>query len=428
MRFTLFLLTAILLFASLNSTVDAADRPPNILLIMADDVGVDAIGCYGGTSYKTPHIDALAKTGMRFNHCYSMPVCHPTRISLLTGRYPFRLKNPRWGSFPKSEEKKTVAHLLKNAGYATAIAGKWQLTLQKNDPRHPQRLGFDQSCVFGWHEGPRYFDPLIWQNGKLRTGTGGKYGPDLYVQFLADFMRANRKRPFFAFYSMALCHDVTDDLKGPVPYARSGHYETFAEMMQQMDRRIGRIVKAVDDLGLRENTVILFTGDNGTPKSTIHSYKNGKYVRVPVYSKYRGRKVRGGKGNLTNGGTNVPLIANWKGTIKPGQVVNDLVDFSDWLPTCVDLAGRKLPSGFATDGRSFATRLRDNKPAPRKWAYSERGKKRYWVRNQCWKLYDNGKLFNVATDPMEKSPVKKKTRASAAAREKLQKALDIVKH
>ena len=108
--------------------------------------------------------------------------------------------------------------------------------------------------------------------------------------------------------------------------------------------------------------------------------------------------------------------------------MNDLVDFSDWLPTCVDLAGRKLPSGFATDGRSFATRLRDNKPAPRKWAYSERGKKRYWVRNQCWKLYDNGKLFNVATDPMEKSPVKKKTRASAAAREKLQKALDIVKH
>lgn len=425
---------AFLLIVALSAIVtgdfcNAADRPPNILLIMADDVGVDAIGCYGGTSYKTPHIDALAKSGMRFNHCFSMPVCHPTRTTLLTGRYPFRLKHPKWGTFPKSEAKNTVAHFLKKAGYATAIAGKWQLTLQKNDPLHPQRLGFDDSCVFGWHEGPRYYDPMIYQNGKLRTGTKGKYGPDLYVQFLADFMKANRKKPFFAYYSMALCHDVTDDLKGPVPYAPGkSHFDTFAEMMVQMDKHVGQIIKAVDDLGLRENTVILFTGDNGTPKGNIHEYKNGKYVRIPVYSMYKGKKVRGGKGDLTNGGTNVPLIVNWKGTIKPGQVVGDLVDFSDWLPTCVDLAGAKLPSGQQIDGQSFAVRLRENKPAPRKWAYAERGKKRWWVRTQRWKLYSDGKLFDMANDSREKSAIKTDTRESAAARKRLENALTAVRH
>ena len=107
----------------------AARGRPNIGFIMADDVGDEAIGCYGGTSYKTPHLDELARTGMRFRHCYSMPVCHPTRVCLLTGRYPFRLKHQRWGTFPKSAEKQTFAHVMKRAGYATAIAGKWQLTM-----------------------------------------------------------------------------------------------------------------------------------------------------------------------------------------------------------------------------------------------------------------------------------------------------------
>ncbi|MFQ5733429.1 MAG: sulfatase-like hydrolase/transferase, partial [Planctomycetaceae bacterium] len=327
------IVTATIAALLLTGIAYSADRPPNIVLIMADDVGVETLGSYGGESYKTPHIDALAKGGLRFNHCYSMPVCHPTRIALLTGRYPFRLKHPRWGSFPKAEEENTLAHLLKRAGYATAIAGKWQLAMQKNDPRHPQRLGFDQSCLFGWHEGPRYYDPLIWQNGRLRTDTRGKYGPDLYVEFLADFMKHNRKRPFFAYYSMALCHDVTDDLKKPVPFGPKGRYDNYAEMIAQMDKHVGRLVKAIDDLGLRENTVILFTGDNGTPKSYIHTAKNGKYIRKPVFSKIHGKMLRGGKGDLTDAGTNVPLIANWKGTVKPGRVANDLVDFSDWLPT-----------------------------------------------------------------------------------------------
>lgn len=414
---------ALILAATTNAT--AAERPPNILLIMADDVGVDAIGAYGGESYKTPRIDALAKNGMRFNHCYSMPVCHPTRTTLLTGKYPFRQNHPRWGAFPKADEKKTVAHLLKNAGYATAIAGKWQLALQKRDPNHPKRLGFDQSCVFGWHEGPRYYDPLLYVNGKLREEKG-KYGPDIYVQFLADFMQRNRKQPFFAYYSMALCHDVTDDLKKPVPYApNKDHYDTYAEMIAEMDKHVGQIVDAVDKLGLRENTVILFTGDNGTAKSSIHTAKDGKYIRKPVFSMQNGQRIRGGKGELTNGGTNVPLLVSWKGNIKPGQVVDDLVDFSDWLPTLADLAEAKAPGGWNIDGKSFANRLRGKGPAPRKYAYAERGKSGWWVRTQRWKLYNTGKLFDMKSDPREKKPLPKT--AQPKIRKELQQAMAAIR-
>ena len=167
--------------------VPAVDKP-NILLIMADDVGTDVLGSYGGGSYKTPRLDQLTESGMRFTHCYSMPVCHPTRIALMTGRYPFRLKNPKWGSFPKDAEQQTFAHVMKKAGYATAVAGKWQICMMRDDLDHAQRLGFDESCLFGWHEGPRYHSPMIYQNGELRKGLKDRYGPDVYVEFLIDFI------------------------------------------------------------------------------------------------------------------------------------------------------------------------------------------------------------------------------------------------
>ena len=192
---------------------------PNIILIMADDVGCEPIGAYGGERWKTPHIDALAKGGMKLDYCFSMPVCHPTRVCLLTGKYPFRL-NSGWGSFPKAEEKNTVAQVLKKAGYATAVAGKWQLSLMKNDLQQPARMGFDEWSVFGWHEGARFHEPFIYENGRLRTDTKGKYGPDLYVDFLGEFMARSARagKPFFAYYPMALAHDVTDDIPVQVPY------------------------------------------------------------------------------------------------------------------------------------------------------------------------------------------------------------------
>ncbi len=401
---------------------NAADRPPNVVLILADDVGCEPLGCYGGESYKTPHLDRLAETGMRFRHCYAMPVCHPTRTTLLTGRYPFRLNHPKWGTFPKAEEQHTLAHLMKAAGYQTAVAGKWQLTLLKNDPDHPRRMGFDPSCLFGWHEGPRYYQPLIWQNGAIRQGLEDRYGPDVYVEFLADFMKANQDRPFFAFYSMALCHNVTDDLKEPVPYGPEGHYDTYAQMIESMDRHVGSLVAAIDRLGLRERTVILFTGDNGTSKSYIHAAQDGKYIDRPVASKVNGEMVRGGKGELTNAGTNVPLIANWKGTIAPGQVVDDLVDMSDFLPTLVELAGSQVPNQPRIDGVSFAGRLLGKNTPGRRWAFSEQQGKS-WVRTARYKLYDDGRLFDVANDVKEKKPIAQGGESAQATRKELSEAI-----
>ena len=158
---------------------------PNIVLIMADDVGSEVLGCYGGTSYQTREIDSLANTGTRFTNCFSMPVCHPSRQTIMTGHYPFRHPTA-WGSWP--EGVTTFAHMLKQAGYATAVAGKWQLALQKNNPTHPAQLGFDESAVFGWHEGPRFHNPMIYRNGVVweEKRKPDVYGPEIYTEFLID--------------------------------------------------------------------------------------------------------------------------------------------------------------------------------------------------------------------------------------------------
>ena len=378
---------------------------PNIVLILADDVGREVLNCYGGTSYDTKNLDRLADEGARFEHCYSMPVCHPTRICLLTGRYPRAVGNPAWGTFPRELESQTLAHLLRKAGYATAVAGKWQLCLMRDDPMHPKRLGFDEWSLFGWHEGPRYYSPLVYQNGEVRRDTDGKYGPDLYVDFLADFMERNRNRPFFAFYSMTLCHDVTDDLEAPVPYGPRGRYDSYSEMAHQMDAEVGRLIAAVDGLGLREKTLILFTTDNGTAVRSIIRAENGEFVREPVVSRFHGHDVPGGKGKLTDAGTRVPMIASWKGIIEPGQVWDDLVDFSDFLPTFADLSGGRLPEGALLDGQSFADLLMHAQPVDRTWVYAESNSPRFFVKTHRWKLYDDGPFYDTQSDPDETRPL-----------------------
>jgi arylsulfatase A len=384
----------------------AADRP-NIVFILADDVGREVLGCYGGTSYKTPNLDRLAAQGAKLTHCYAMPVCHPTRVTLLTGRYPRHLGSPKWGSFPKADETKTFAHAVRNAGYATAIAGKWQICTMKNDLDHPARLGFDEWSVFGWHEGPRFHEPMIYQNGKLRDDTKGKYGPDLYVEFLLDFMKRKQKQPVLAFYSMALCHDVTDDIGKVVPYGSRGRYDNFKEMAEMMDAKVGQLLQGIDDLGMRDNTLILFTTDNGTAgKSKLSAIDDSgkKFVYENVVSKQNGEDIPGGKGQLTDWGTRVPTIAAWQGVIKPGQTWDDLVDFSDILPTFIEIAGARLPGGVQLDGTSFADRLLGKGKGHRKWAYAE-GKGKFFAKTRDWKLYSDGRIFHTEADPFEKSPV-----------------------
>ena len=203
---------------------------------------------------------------------------------------------------------------------------------------------------------------------------------------------------------MALCHNVTDDLgDNHVAYYKENRWMTFAEMAASMDEMVGRIVKSVDDLGIRERTLILFTSDNGTVSFTYQTVDaEGKMKKIPVFSQLDGRKIRGGKGSFTDWGTRVPLIANWPGKIRPETETDDLVDLSDFLPTLVELAGKnpgdKLPR---LDGHSFAPRLLAGKPSTRKWVCSELREMRFVRTREC-KLYEDGRFFDLLKDPDEK--------------------------
>jgi arylsulfatase A-like enzyme len=377
----------------------------NVLLIFADDVGRDAIGCYGGESYATPHIDQLARTGMRFDHAYSHAVCHPSRICLMTGQYPARLGNPKWGSFPAEAEAYSIGSTMKSAGYATAVAGKWQLCLMKNDLQQPARMGFDEWAVFGWHEGARYRSPMIYHSGEVMPDTEGKFGPDLYVDFLIDFMKRSKEegKPFFAYYPMALAHDVTDDIGEPVPFYADGKWQTFGEMVESMDDMVGRLIGALEELELREDTLVIYTTDNGSPKASYLSVgADGKFTRPKVVSKFRGRDIPGGKGELTDWGTRVPLIANWPGRLREATSSNELIDFADFLPTLAEFAGApldQLGGDAVLDGSSFLPLLvaAEGKALPERdknFAYAEHSGRQF-VRNHDWKLYSDGSFYDL---------------------------------
>lgn len=365
--------------ALLLAGISRAGEVPNIVLIMADDLGVECLGAYGGSSYATPRLDALAETGQKYLHCHSTPKCSPSRVTLLTGRYTFRTTR-KWGFIPRDEI--SFGQILKRAGYATALAGKWQLGRIVDDPGIIQHFGFDTHCVWGWHEGPRYWNPVIWQDGAIRKDVAKRYGPDLYTEFLIDFIESNRKGPFLAYYPMCLTHFP----KSPEPPGPNGKKESFKEMVEHMDREVGRLVDALDRLKLRERTLILFTADNGSP-TNVTSIRNGE-------------KITGGKGKLTDAGTHVPLIANWPGTVSPGEP-DTLVDFSDFLPTLTGLGKGDFPKDRVMDGRSFAGSLLGNRGPSRDWIFTE-WEGRSWVRARNWKLYGDGQLFDLRNDPRER--------------------------
>ena len=385
----------------LSCSNETESNLPNIVFILADDFGTEVLGAYGGTSYDTPNIDALAATGLKFNHCYSAPLCSPSRVKLLTGRYGFRT-GQKWGYIPPDEI--TFGHLLKEAGYKIALSGKWQMALLKDDPNHIEKMGFDESCVFGWHEGPRYYEPYIYENGLIKNDVKDKYGPDVFADYLINFIRKNRDKRFLAYYPMSLPHDISDDLITPPPFGEKGRYETYKENAEYVDHLVGKVIQTLDDLKIREKTIIIFTGDNGTPSEYITKFENGEYIREPVYSKIGDTTVQGGKKYMTDAGTHVPLIANWQGVIPEGEINNDLIDFSDFMPTLVELTGAKLPDDRIIDGRSFANQILGENGETRKWVYQQ-WKGKAWIRTQDWKLYERGDLFDMLDDPYEKHPI-----------------------
>lgn len=382
-------------------TVDKVDNRPNILLIMADDLGYEALGYSGGTSYSTPHLDRLAKTGMWFENFHTAPMCSPSRVSILTGRYPFRVTT-KWAHLP--EDEITFGEVLRSAGYKTAMVGKWQMGILKDNPDQIEDKGFEQSAMWGYGEGPRYWQPLIYQNGAIMESAKEKYGPDVFSDFLMDFMAENKDTPFLAYYPMCLAHiPKKSEPKGP-----HGKWETYKEMVETMDKLVGKLVASLDTLGIREKTLILFTADNGSPKRVV-SYQGT--TAVP-----------GGKGTLKDTGTHVPLIANWQGTIPPGTINRDLLDITDFMPTLADLAKAGLPD-VTIDGKSFSSQLRGERGNPRDWIYSE-WKGDAWVRNRQWKLYRNGRLFDMISDPLEKSPLSSASAIGKEVRKQLQPVLN----
>ncbi len=385
-----------------------AKRPPNIVLILADDLGMECLGSYGGTSYRTPNLDALAESGLRFTRCYSNPMCSPSRVALMTGQYNCR--NYRgWGVLDPRKER-TFGHLLRDAGYATALAGKWQFDDFRQHPHHIKDCGFEQYCAWTWQlegkgETARYWDPSLWRDGKLLGGTAGKYGPDIETAFLIDFIKGHKDKPFFVYFPMTLVHGPHEPTPDGGKEAKDGAGR-FGDMVAYMDKMVGRVVGTLDDLKLREQTLILFTGDNGT-SSKLRSTMNGEVVK-------------GGKGRMTDAGSHVPLLASWRGVTPAGTVCDDLISFTDFLPTLAEVSGAAPPRDRVIDGRSFAPQLRDEKGQPRDWLLVELGKERF-VMDQRFKLDQAGNLFDVRGVPFEENRVDPATASPDAnqARERL---------
>lgn len=399
-------------------------KRPNIVLIMADDQGYECLGAYGGISYRTPVLDKLAATGMRFEHCYSQPLCTPSRVQIMTGRYNFR-NYIKFGHFDYSET--TFAHVLKNAGYSTCVAGKWQL-IGPYGADIPFVAGFDEYCVYHMEgvfppKGSRYRNPKVIQNGELLGILDGKYGPDIFTDYLLDFIDRNRSGPFLAYYPMVITHSPFEPTPDSVEWGQNITNKRFyVDMVEYMDKIIGRIVGKLDSLGLRENTFIIFTGDNGTPKGITSQMSDG-------------RTIDGGKSETTDAGTRVALIANWPGVIPPNRVSGDLIDFTDILPTLADAASASLPKGITIDGRSFLPQLKGRRGNPRDsvycWYQRDPGRQLHrFVRDQRWKLYDQsnaaraGMLFDVSADPLEENPIEPGDAQADLARARLQAVLD----
>ncbi len=383
--------------AALPKATAASKRPPNVIVLMADDCSAREYACYGHPTHKTPTLDRLAETGVRFETCWCTPICSPTRAMIMTGRYAFRTRWWHNNMKPSGKEDdadfsrshKIFAQPLKAAGYATAICGKWQLRGVES------AYGFDEHCMWRkWKgfDGPveqqghslpgraaRYWHPAIVRNGKGLPTKATDYGPDLFTDFLLDFAKRHRDQPFLVYYPMCLTHGSWDFEAGragylPVPELDAAGTPTGRKVpgslrsnVEYCDHLVARILRGLEKLGLRDDTVLFYTCDNGT-------------------SGYGKGNVRGERGPL------VPLIVHGPGTVKPRGARKELVSLVDMFPTLLDLAGVPLPSNYALDGRSFAWVLRGEEGAERDYVFCNYADKRL-IRTRRWLLDGDGQLW-----------------------------------
>lgn len=402
-RFLGFLLASFVVASGVGPRSASADQRPNILVIMADDIGFENFGCYGSTAYSTPNIDRLAAQGIRFDHAHSQPICTPSRVQIMTGIHNNR-NYIRFGLLDPAAI--TFANVLRDTGYRTAIAGKWQL---EGGLEGPGRFGFDRSCLWQLTRRPsRYPNPGLEIDGELKDFKNGEFGPDLISDYLCEFFESRRgtDQPFLAYYPMLLPHwpfvptpdhpdwdpEMWKDAQNePGGYKGQKYWDAF---VRYTDKMVGKVVAKLDETGLRDNTLVIFTADNGTFGDLV--------------SPFRGQPYRGGKGSTTDNGTHVPLLVSWPAVVTPGQVSDQLVDFTDIFPTLTDAAGIERPAGL--DGTSLMPVLRGRpadrvKPAIYCW-YQRNGVRdqaSQHVRDQRYKLYASGKFYDTQADPAEAS-------------------------
>ena len=388
----------------------AAPDRPNVVLFLVDDLGYEALGAYGGVSYETPALDRLAASGVRFTHAYATPLCAPSRLQLMTGRYTHR-NYTEWGVLPKDEI--TFGNLLRDAGYATYVAGKWQLwghTLIWDPdgpccPRQgqtPTDAGFDEYLL--WYlgtKGGRYADPVLTGTGAEAEIHAGAYGPDLLSDFVVDAIErqvAERpEQPFLVYYSLVLVHAPfvpTPDSPGWQGDRHANDTTHFPAMVAYVDKVVGRVLETLEAHGVRDETLVLLTGDNGTPRGIVSDLADG--TRVP-----------GDKSRPTDGGTRVPLLASWPGTIQAGRVSDALVDFTDFLPSLAEVTGAAVPDDRTIDGRSFVPVLTGAGEGAREWVFTD-FRPRFpgipevtYIRDRRFKLYRDGRFFDIEADVSE---------------------------
>tara|TARA_B100000676_G_scaffold66039_1_gene65886 strand:- start:3811 stop:5151 length:1341 start_codon:yes stop_codon:yes gene_type:complete len=416
----------VLLLLSLATTVWA--RQPNVILIYTDDQGTIDVNCFGAKDLTTPHMDGLAKRGVKFTQFYSAaPVCSPSRAAVITGRYPQRAQIPgnvssHHGNAGMPASQITLAEVFKQAGYSTAHIGKWHLGY--DNATMPNNQGFDYSfghmggCIdnyshFFYWNGPNRHD--LWKNGN-EIWRDGDYFPQLMVDEASAFIRAQDDSPFFMYFALNIPHYP---LQGTEKWRQ--HYKEmpaprrmYAALISTMDEMIGKLVAEVDQLGLREDTIIVFQSDHG------HSQEERTFGGGGSAGIYRGAKF-----SLFEGGIRVPAIISWPGQLPEGETRDQLATAIDWYPTVTKLAGIE-PITHRIDGQDISKLIQSSEaPSPHNVFHWQtgRGNKAPWaVRKGDWKLQGNprdtsnkapltaaDKLFltNLKDDPSEMTNVAK---------------------
>jgi len=349
-------------------------RPPNIVFVLADDLGWTDLGCFGSRFYQTPNIDKLAQQGMRFTNAYvACPVCSPTRASILTGKYPARLHLTDWipGRTPPGVAMRvpdwtpylplgevTMPEALKSAGYVSASIGKWHLGEEEH---FPENQGFAVNfggCQLG--ATPSYFYPYKIPN--IRVGKPGEYLTDRLTEEALSFIEGSRSRPFFLYLAHYAVHtpieskpEMAARYRPRVRPGQSHSHPEYAAMIESVDESVGRLMRKLAELRIASDTVVIFTSDNGGVVGRRHITSN--------------EPLREEKATLYEGGIRVPLIVHWPGVVKPGSVSDTPVTSVDFFPTIVEIAGATAPATDAVDGLSLVPLLRQRGGLPRHAIY-----------------------------------------------------------